>query len=180
MGRSRTTGTQGYTDYGNANDPGYGTGRNAGYGTGRSNPYAQTNPQSNPYAQASPYAAGPSDPYGRGQRGTSPYDSPSPYARGAVRMAPVSAGHAGRGQSGGPKKSSRVPVIVAGVIALVVLAVAAWFIVGRLSVISVTVNDQPVELSKGATVQSLLDKGYATPQPGNLLAVDGSVFTPGA
>lgn len=180
MGRSRTTGTQGYTDYGNANDPRYGTGRNAGYGTGRSNPYAQTNPQSNPYAQASPYAAGPSDPYGRGQRGTSPYDSPSPYARGAVRMAPVSAGHAGRGQSGGPKKSSRVPVIVAGVIALVVLAVAAWFIVGRLSVISVTVNDQPVELSKGATVQSLLDKGYATPQPGNLLAVDGSVFTPGA
>ena len=72
-----------------------------------------------------------------------------------------------------------MPAVVAAVLVLAALAVGAWFVVGRLSAITVAVNGQQVELKKGATVQELLDKGYAAPQPGNLLAIDGSVYTPG-
>ena len=72
-----------------------------------------------------------------------------------------------------------MPAVVAAVLVLAALAVGAWFVVGRLSAITVAVNGRQVELKKGATVQELLDKGYAAPQPGNLLAIDGSVYTPG-
>lgn len=117
----------------------------------------------------------------QGQRSPYAVEPASPYARHTVRTARPPASHPGRGQMGSSGQRGRGPVlaIIIVVLVLAALAVGAWFVIGRLSTISVTVNGQQVKLDKGATVQTLLDKGYATPQPGDLLAIDGSVYTPG-
>lgn len=43
----------------------------------------------------------------------------------------------------------------------------------------IDVNGQKLTVWRGTTIEKLLDKGYATPTPGNLLAVDGSVLAKG-
>lgn len=87
------------------------------------------------------------------------------------------------GRPGGPRpkrRANRALIAVAVVLALVAAALCGLLIADRLTALAVTVNGQPVELRKGATVQTLLDEGYAAPRPGDLLAIDGSVCTPGA
>lgn len=191
MGRSGRSGeTQDYAGYGNGgmDTAGRGAGYNASYGTGRGtgrpDPYARpAGSQGNPYAQQAYPQGGPyASPYAQqaGPHGSPYAQQPSPYARGAAGVSPVSAGYGtGHGRSASSRRRNPVPAIIAVVLVLAVLAVGAWFVMGALSTVTVTVNGQQVELKKGDALQTLVDKGYATPQPGNLLAVDGSVFTPG-
>lgn len=66
-----------------------------------------------------------------------------------------------------------------GVGGIVVLGVVIWLVVGLLSRFDVTVNGQKVTLSKGATIQTLLDNKTVSPKPGNLVAIDGTTLTEG-
>ncbi len=122
--------------------------------------------------------------YANTRRGQySPYvvDSAGPYARSAAGATSRPTGRSSRGQLGDPRQRRRnpIPAIIVAVLVVIALAIGAWFVIGRLSAITVTVNGQQVELKKGATVKTLLDEGYATPQPGDLLAIDGSVYSAG-
>lgn len=62
---------------------------------------------------------------------------------------------------------------------MVVLGVGIWLLTGVLSRFDVTVNGETVTLSRGATIQTILDKKIVEPAPGDLLAVDGSLLTKG-
>ena len=64
--------------------------------------------------------------------------------------------------------------IGAGVVALLLVLLVHHFL--RLGV---TVNGTRTTVWRGATVEKLLDKDIAHPNPGNLLAVDGSLLTEG-
>lgn len=72
-----------------------------------------------------------------------------------------------------------VLLVLLAIVCVCALAAGVWFGVKALSTMTVSVNGVQVELKKGATVQTLLDEGHAAPQGGNLLAIDGSVLTPG-
>ena len=44
---------------------------------------------------------------------------------------------------------------------------------------NITVNGAEVTVKRNATIQDVLDAGYATPKPGNLMAVDGALCEEG-
>ena len=77
-------------------------------------------------------------------------------------------------------KRSIAPVVVAVVLLLGVLAAALWLFVLRPKPITVVVNGERISATANDTVSMLVDKGYAKPTPGNLVAVDGSLLTEGA
>ena len=66
-----------------------------------------------------------------------------------------------------------VPVII------LCCLLAAVLLIHHALRLRVTVNDQRITIWRGTTIEHLLDKGYADPTPGNLLAVDGSVLAEG-
>ncbi len=70
----------------------------------------------------------------------------------------------------------KIGIAVGGV---VVAGLLIWLLVGVFSRITVTVNGEEVTLGGGSTVQTILDKELAKPQPGDLLDVDGKVLTTG-
>ena len=77
------------------------------------------------------------------------------------------------------KKRSILPTIF-GIIVLAALAGGGWYGYQEyMRHFEVVVNGQQVGVVVGDTVQLLLDEGYATPTPGNLLAIDGSVCNEG-
>ncbi len=65
------------------------------------------------------------------------------------------------------------------VVSVVLVGVIGWLLYGLFTRFKVTVNGQEVTLDRGATVQTLLDKEYASPAPGDLLDVDGKLLTTG-
>ncbi len=72
------------------------------------------------------------------------------------------------------------PVIIGiGVASVAVVCVIGWLLFGLFTRFKVTVNGQEVTMDRGATVQTLLDKEYASPMPGDLLDVDGKLLTTG-
>ena len=78
-----------------------------------------------------------------------------------------------------PKEKKPVTPLIVGVVAVVVvLAAIGWFAWSNIP-ISLTVNGQSVSLPRNTTLATLVEKGYASPTPGNLLAVDGSVLEEG-
>ena len=77
-------------------------------------------------------------------------------------------------------KRSIAPFIVALVLIAGVAAAALWFFVLRPKPITVVVNGERISATANDTVSMLVDKGYAKPTPGNLVAVDGSLITEGA
>lgn len=70
-------------------------------------------------------------------------------------------------------------LIAAGVGGVILVGVIGWLLFGILTRFKVTVNGEEVTLDRGATIQTLLDKELASPKPGNLLAVDGSLLEKG-
>jgi peptidoglycan/xylan/chitin deacetylase (PgdA/CDA1 family) len=81
-----------------------------------------------------------------------------------------------------PERRRRNPALIV-LIVLLVLAIAGvgGFLAWRhFTTIQVSVNGQTFQAKKGDTVQTLIDAGAASPTPGNLLAVDGSVIEEGA
>ncbi len=78
------------------------------------------------------------------------------------------------------RRTSVSPIaIVLAVVLLIGVGVGGFFLVRHLMSFGVTVNGQETTVHNGDTVQKLLDEGLATPKPGNLLAVDGSMLTEG-
>ena len=133
-----------------------------------------------------------------GNQGYSPYDLPqqsrrsaSPYDRNNAGYNPAYAQQRVAQQPRSfeesqyyrpPAQKKRRNPVIPIVIIVLLLAIAGlgiWFFFNRLSVVPITVNGQEIEVKKGTTVQSLIDEGYASPIAGNLLAIDGSVITPG-
>lgn len=68
--------------------------------------------------------------------------------------------------------------IAIAVVALLVVIAGVNFILNSLPY-KVTVNGQESSVKRGATVQTAIESGLASPKAGNLLAVDGSVITEG-
>ncbi len=88
------------------------------------------------------------------------------YTRAATR--------AGRKQRG----RNPAPRIIAGILALVIVAAVVIFIFFP-PFYNVTINGESYRVDAGFTVQKAIDSGYADPDPGDLLAVDGSVAKKG-
>lgn len=76
------------------------------------------------------------------------------------------------------RRKSKAPLVIAIVLIVAIAAVAAWYFLFPRS-FDVTVNGQQVTVTSFTTLQDLVDDGYATPQAGDLLAVDGSLLTAG-
>ncbi len=68
--------------------------------------------------------------------------------------------------------------IVATLVVLAAIGVGVYLFLNPLS-FEITVNGVTHTVDRGATLATALDEGMATPQPGNLLAIDGSVITEG-
>ena len=91
-------------------------------------------------------------PYGAGQ----PADAPRPRRR---------------------KKRGPLPIILAAV-ALVAVGVGIYLIANP-PIYSVTVNGAEQTVNTGTTVEQCIEKGFASPAAGNLIAVDGSIAQQG-
>ena len=68
----------------------------------------------------------------------------------------------------------RIPIQAYAAIALVLVLLLHHFF--RLGIV---VNGQKATVWRGTTIEKLVEKGYAEPKPGNLLAVDDSIITEG-
>lgn len=75
------------------------------------------------------------------------------------------------------RKKSPVAIAVS-VLLLVGIGVGVYFVLNPLS-FDITVNGVKHTVDRGATLETVLDEGMATPKPGNLLAIDGSVAQEG-
>ncbi len=181
----------------------YGASANPYAASQSANPYGSedssaANQQANPYAagqqggysSSNPYIPGSyssEDDYGYGDGGTNPYmAAPS---SGAVNM-----GHdqiasssrskrkrgAGEGMPGTPRKRRRrAPMLVVVLIVLAVLVGGGAYLYFNPPLYNVNVNGTDHLVSSGSTLQDIVDEGFASPTPGNLLAVDGSVCVEG-
>lgn len=78
-----------------------------------------------------------------------------------------------------PKRKSPVVPILICLIVLAALGVGGFFAYQHFTTFTVTVNGQTATLHRGDTVQKLLDEGYVSPKPGNLMAVDGTLLEEG-
>ncbi len=71
--------------------------------------------------------------------------------------------------------------MVIGIICAVALAVGVgWFLWATFGVINVTVNGVELTLKPGTTIEGVIEEGHASPNAGNLLAIDGSLLEQGA
>ena len=80
-----------------------------------------------------------------------------------------------------PRRKRRNPFVVflLCVLILGILGVGGFFAYRYFMTFNVTVNGQTATVHRGDTVQKLLDDGVVAPQPGNLLAVDGTLLSEG-
>ena len=78
-----------------------------------------------------------------------------------------------------PKRRRKSPLaIVVSLVILAAIGVGVYFFLNPLS-FEVTVNGVKHTVDRGATLGTTLEEGMASPQPGNLLAIDGTVATEG-
>ena len=75
------------------------------------------------------------------------------------------------------RKGGLAAVIV--LIVLVVLVGGGFYLFHNPPFFQVTVNGAPYTVNAGTTLTNLVEKGYASPKAGNLMAVDGSVAQEG-
>lgn len=77
------------------------------------------------------------------------------------------------------KRRRKSPLaIVVSLVILAAIGVGVYFFLNPLS-FEVTVNGVKHTVDRGATLGTTLEEGMASPQPGNLLAIDGTVATEG-
>ncbi len=176
-------------------------GQQAGYGQAQqAKPYAAGDATQVSYGQqAGPYGAdntynafsdlytpgsySSEDDYGYGDGGANPYAAP---ASGAVEMGheqvagPRRKRGKGEGMPGAPRKRHRrAPMVIVVLIVLAALAGGGAYLYLNPPLYNVNVNGTDHLVSSGATLQDIVDEGFASPTPGNLLAVDGSVCQEG-
>lgn len=106
----------------------------------------------------------------------------TPHARAQVnqqgqRVAPA-AYRTNRRPTNRRKRVSPVAIVLV-VVALALVGVGGFFLVRQIMSFNVTVNGQEVKVYSGDKASKLIDEGLASPKPGNLLAVDGSMLTEG-
>ncbi len=92
--------------------------------------------------------------------------APAPYGAGQPAQAPRRR-----------KKRGPLPIIIAAV--LLVAAGVGVYLVANPPIYSVTVNGAEQTVNTGTTVEQCIEKGFAAPNAGNLIAVDGSVAQQG-
>ncbi len=78
------------------------------------------------------------------------------------------------------RKRSKVPVVVGILAAVAILVGVVYFLWATFGVMNVTVNGVELTLKPGTTVEGVVEEGHASPTPGNLLAIDGSLLEQGA
>lgn len=83
----------------------------------------------------------------------------------------------GRYKKKGKKKASVVSIIVSVVI-LAAIGVGVYLYLNPLQ-FNVTVNGMTRTVDRGTTLNDMIAEGVVSPQPGNLLAVDGEVLEEG-
>lgn len=157
------------------------------------NPYAQGNTQRTSY-----YASDQEDALWSNTSYQTGYSAPSdnPYVSGPtsgavgynaerVKSNNASAnryrtGSAGYGVPGAPRKRKRrAPMgLIIAIVVAVVAGVGAWFFLAP-PFYNVTINGVERFVRSGMTLQEALEENYATPTAGDLLAVDGTVYTEG-
>lgn len=76
------------------------------------------------------------------------------------------------------RKSPVVPILLCLVV-LAAAGVGGYFAYRHFTTINVTVNGRQVAMRSGDTAEQLLLEGYASPSPGNLLAIDGELLQEG-
>lgn len=128
--------------------------------------YQQAQPQPQPH-QASPHG------YAGYAAQVPPRVVPATKADGQV--APYA--DMGRYKKKGKKKASVVSIIVSVVI-LAAIGVGVYLYLNPLQ-FNVTVNGMTRTVDKGTTLNDMIAEGVVSPQPGNLLAVDGEVLEEG-
>ena len=101
------------------------------------------------------------------QAAPAPY-TPAPYGAGQPAEAP---------RPRRRKKRGPLPIILAAV-ALVAVGVGIYLIANP-PIYSVTVNGAEQTVNTGTTVEQCIEKGFASPAAGNLIAVDGSIAQQG-
>ncbi len=115
-----------------------------------------------------------------------PYEMPSGNARGShTKLGTVSA-TAPTGQnpyfsSGKKRRRSRgntAPAVI-GLMVILVSFGTAIYLVKNPPIFDVSVNGTNHRVNAGMTLMDCIDAGYASPTPGNLMAIDGSVATEG-
>ena len=98
--------------------------------------------------------------------------APAPYT-----PAPYGAGQPDSPRPRRRKKRGPLPIILAAV-ALVAVGVGIY-LVANPPIYSVTVNGAEQTVNTGTTVEQCVEKGFASPAAGNLIAVDGSIAQQG-
>ena len=159
----------------NAQAQGYGAGTQRGYnhGTGRAQGYGANNGYGAGagYAAHNGYGAGGVQGYGAG--------SAQGYSTGSVQGYSANEyseyNDYARYVEQRKQRHKKSPLAIGITIALLlIIGVGAFLIINPLS-FDITVNGVRHTVSSDSTLQTVLDKNMASPQPGNLLAVDGSV-----
>lgn len=138
-----------------------------------------------------------------GSHGEQQACAPAPSAQQPVQPAQASRGYAGYAAQVGPrvmpaaraegqtapyadmgrykkrgKKKASVVSIIAAVIILVAIGVGVYLYLNPLQ-FNVTVNGMTRTVDRGTTLNDMIAEGVVSPQPGNLLAVDGEVLEEG-
>lgn len=100
----------------------------------------------------------------------------SPYSRQDAHYYSSSNGR--RHPTDGRRRKSGRPVVITLVVLLALAGVGVWVWLNP-PFYNVTINGATETVDAGTTIQAVIDKGYASPKAGNLMAVDGSVATQG-
>lgn len=123
-------------------------------------------------ASDNPYISGPTS----GAVGITPERVRSQPKRGRFKTT-------GEVQQGMPgtqrKRKRRAPMFIIIVLILAVLAGGGAYLWFNPPFYNITINGVERLVKSGMTIQEVLDENYATPTPGNLLAIDGTVYTEG-
>ncbi len=154
------------------------------------NPYSRSN--AGRYAQQTGYAAQ-GNPYANGSYSSEDdyaYSDNNPYVSGPSNGA-VNMGHqhiasyeqaqrrgGGKGR-GNQKKRRRVPTGLVVFVVFFALVCGGLFLFFNPPLYNVNVNGTDHLVTMGTTIQKVIDEGFASPTAGNLLSVDGEVYTEG-
>ena len=154
------------------------------------NPYSRSN--ASRYTQQAGYAAQ-GNPYANGSYSSEDdyaYSDNNPYVSGPSNGA-VNMGHqriasyeqaqrrgGGKGR-GNQKKRRRVPTGLVIFVVFFALVCGGLFLFFNPPLYNVNVNGTDHLVTMGTTIQKVIDDGFASPTAGNLLAVDGEVYTEG-
>lgn len=143
----------------------YSSARPRHYSSGSGNGYV---PQSTPLQSGSRFTTTGSSRYV--QNAATPMKPASPYVS--------SRSPQGSRRPGNRRGNRRGLKAIVALVILIALGAGVYLFLNP-PVFSVTINGTRQTVNAGTTIQDVIDKGWASPKAGNLMAVDGSVATEG-